>query len=89
MQAANNSLIEELGLRHKRDMEAKKRQYEELEMETNKKLTKLTDGLKEKERQLEDKLWEFRDKEAGWAKKVDHLNAERNGLIKEKGQITQ
>ena len=30
MQAANNSLIEELGLRHKRDIEGRKRQYEEL-----------------------------------------------------------
>lgn len=31
-------------------------------METTKKLNKLGEGLKNKEKQLEDKLWEFRDK---------------------------
>lgn len=53
MQVANQSLIEELGLRHKRDLESKKRQLEELETEMSRKLAKLAESLRTKDKQLE------------------------------------
>jgi hypothetical protein len=83
MQVANAVVMEEIAARCRKDLEAKKSQIEEFEEESSRRVGRLSEALKNKERAIEElgRLAKEKEEETG------RLVAQVSLLAKEKGEL--